>query len=61
MMREIEDEESGWGEQICSDWNGLGVEGIDQWTNLVENKGWLRHTLRGSEDAGSEDEDTADE
>ena len=61
MMREIEDEESGWGEQIRSDWNELGVEGIDQWTKLVENKGWLRRTLQSREDAGSEDDDTADE
>ena len=61
MRREIEDEESRWGEQIRSDWNGLGVEGIDQWANLVEDKGWLRRALRGSEDAGSEDGDAADE
>ena len=45
MMREIEDEESGWGEQIRSDWNELGVEGIDQWTKLVENKGWVSRTF----------------
>ena len=45
-----------WGEQIRKDWNELEVEGIDQWTKLVENKGWLRR----SEGAGSEDEDGAD-
>ena len=45
MRREIEDEESGWGEQIRSDWNELGVEGVDQWTKLVEDRGWLRHAL----------------
>ena len=61
MMREIEDEESRWGEQIRNDWNELEVEGIDQWTKLVENKGWLSRTLRSSGDAGSEGEDTTDE
>ena len=61
MRREMEDKKSGWGEQIRSDWNELGVEGIDQWTKLVENKGWLRRTLRSSGGAGSEGEDTADE
>ena len=61
MRREIEDEKSGWGEQIRNDWNALEVEGIDQWTKLVENKGWLRRTLRSSGGAGSEGEDTADE
>ena len=61
MMREIEDEESGWGEQIRNDWNALEVEGIDQWTKLVENKGWLRRTLRSSVGAGSEGEDTVSE
>ena len=38
-MREVEDEESAWGEQIRKDWNELEVEGIDQWMKLVENKG----------------------
>ena len=52
MMRELEDEESGWGQQIRNDWNELEVEGIDQWTKLVENKEWLRRTLRSSGDAG---------
>jgi hypothetical protein len=61
MMREVEDEESGWGQQIRNDWNELEVEGIDQWMKLVENKGWLRNTLRSSGGAGSEGEDTADE
>ena len=32
MMREVEDEESAWGQQIRNDWNELEVEGIDQWT-----------------------------
>ena len=60
-MREVEDEESGWGEQIHKDWEELEVEGIDQWMKLVENKGRLRRTLRSSGGAGSESEDTADE
>ena len=61
MMREIEDEESRWGELIHNDWNGLEVEGIDQWMKLVENKGWLSNTLRSSGGAGSEGGDEADE
>ena len=61
MMREIEDDESGWGEQIRNDWNALEVDGIDQWMKLVENEGWLSRTLQSSGDAGSEGEDTADE
>ena len=60
MMREVEDGESVWGEQIRKDWNELEVEGIDQWMKLVENKGWLSNTLRSSGGAGSEDEDEAD-
>ena len=61
MMREVEDEESRWGEQIRKDWNVLEVGGIDQWMKLVENKGWLSNTLRSSGGAGSEGEETADE
>ena len=54
MMRKLEDEESGWGEQIRNDWNELEVEVIDQWTKLVENKGWLSRMLRSGGDVGSE-------
>ena len=60
MMREVEDEESAWGQQIRKDWKDLEVEGIDQWMKLMENKGWLSSTLRSSGGAGSEGEDTAD-
>ena len=61
MMREVEDKESAWGQQIRRDWKELEVEGIDQWMKLVGKKGWLSSTLRSSGDAGSEGEDTADE
>ena len=61
MKREIEDEKSGWGEQIRIEWNELGVEGVDEWTDLVEDRGWLRRVLRDSEDADSEDVDVADD
>ena len=61
MMREVEDGESAWGEQIRKDWNELEVEGIDQWMKLVENKGWLSSMLRSSGGAGSEGGDEADE
>ena len=49
------------GEQIRIEWNELGVEGVDQWMDLVEDRGWLRRTLRDSEDADSEDRDIADD
>ena len=45
MMRELEDEESGWGEQIHNDWNELEVERDVQWTKLVENKAWFESHL----------------
>ena len=61
MMREVEDGESAWGEQIRKDWNELEVEGIDQWMKLVENKGWLSSMLRSSGGVGSEGGDEADE
>ena len=52
MMREIEDGESGWGEQIRNDWNALEVEGIEQWMKLVESKGGRSNTWRSSGGAG---------
>ena len=61
MGRKIEDEKSGWGEQIHIEWNELGVDGVDQWTDLVEDRGWLRRTLGNSEDTDSEDGDAADD
>ena len=61
MMREVEDEESAWGQQIRKDWNELEVEGIEQWMKLVETKGGLSRKLRSSGGAGSEGEDTTDE
>ena len=61
MMREVEDEESAWGQQIRKDWNELEVEGIEQWMKLVETKGGLSRKLRSSGGAGSEGEDTVSE
>ena len=61
MMRDIEDEKSGWGEQIRIEWNELGVEGVDHWTDLVEDRGWLRRALGDSEDTNSENGDKADD
>ena len=61
MMREVEDEESAWGQQLRKDWNELEVEGIEQWMKLVETKGGLSRKLRSSGSAGSEGEDTASE
>ena len=47
MRRETEDEKSGWVEQIRIEWNEMGVEGVDHWTDLEEDRGWLRRTLGG--------------
>ena len=56
MRREIEDEKRGWGEQVRMDWSELGVEEADHWTNLVEDRTWLRRKLRDeSEGADSDD------
>ena len=57
-MREVEDEESAWGQQIRKDWNELEIEGIEQWMTLVETKRGLSSKLRSSGGAGSEGEDT---
>ena len=61
MMREVEDEESAWGQQIRKDWNELEVEGIEQWMKLVETKGGLSRKLWSSGGADSEGEDTVSE
>ena len=62
MRREIEDEKSGWGEQVRTEWTELGVEGVDHWMNLVEERTWLRRKLRDESDgADSDDEDVAGE
>ena len=41
--------------------NEMGVEGVDPWTDLVEDRGWLRRTLGDSEGVDSEDGDVADD
>ena len=52
MMREVEDEESAWGQQLRKEWNDLEVEGIELWMKLVETKGGLSRKLRSSGGAG---------
>ena len=68
MRREVEDEESGWGEQMRRDWNEMEVRDVEHWMHLVENKAWLSRKLKGMSSAGDDgemthegEEDEADE
>ena len=61
MRREIEDEKSGWGEQIREEWKKLGVGSVKQWCEKVENRGWLaskiesRKKEKGKNSKGTKD------
>ena len=58
MRREVEDEESGWGEQVRRDWKELEVKDVDHWMHLVEDRAWLRFGLsRQLKRAPSADDD----
>ena len=68
MRREVEDEESGWGEQVRKDWNEMEVKDVEHWMHLVENKTWLSRKLKAMSSAGDDgemthegEEDEADE
>ena len=41
MRRELEDEQSRWGEQIREEWKKLGVGSVKQWCEKVEDPSWL--------------------
>ena len=56
MRREVEDEESGWGEQMRRDWNEMEVRDVEHWMHLVENKTWLSRKLKAMSSAGDEGE-----
>ena len=60
MRREVEDAESGWGEQVRRDWKELGVKDADHWTHLVENRAWLSRQLKRAPSA-DDDGEIADE
>ena len=59
MRREVEDEESGWGEQVRRDWKELEVKDVDHWMHLVEDRTWLSRQLKKAPSA--EDEEAAEE
>ena len=56
MRREVEDEESGWGEQMRRDWNEMEMRDVEHWMHLVENKTWLSRKLKAMSSAGDEGE-----
>ena len=41
MRRELEDEQSRWGEQIREERKKIGMESVKQWCEKVEEWGWL--------------------
>ena len=41
MRREVEDEQSRWGEQIREEGEKLGVNAVEQWCKKVEDRGCL--------------------
>ena len=63
MRREVEDDKSGWGEQVRNDWSEMGVEEADHWMHLVEDKAWLSRKLRrkSNTEAAAAGVDEADE
>ena len=60
MRREVEDEESGWGEQVHRDWKELEVKDVDHWMHLAEDRAWLRRQLKRAPGA-DDDEESAEE
>ena len=48
MRRELEDEQSRWGEQIREEWKKLGVNTVKQWCKKVEDWGWLASRIGSS-------------
>ena len=58
MRREVEDEESGWGEQVRRDWKELEVKDVEHWMHLVENEAWLSRKLKRMSSAGDNGEMT---
>ena len=61
MRKEVEDEKSGWGEQVRKDWRELKVEDVDHWMKLVEDRGWLRNKLKKPSTADAAEAADADD
>ena len=61
MRREVEDEESGWGEQVRRDWNEMEVKDVEHWMHLVENSKWLSRKLKAMASEKMTDEGEEDE
>ena len=47
MRRELEDEQSGGGEQKREEWKMLGVKSVKQWCEKVEDRSWLASKIGG--------------
>ena len=48
MRRELEDEQSRWGEQIRrKEWEKLDVGSVKQWCEKVEDRSWLASKIGG--------------
>ena len=45
MQRELEDEQSRWGEQITEEWGNIGARSVTQWYEKVEDRCWLASKL----------------
>ena len=61
MRREVEDEESGWGEQVRRDWKEMEVKDAEHWMHLVENSEWLSRKLKAMASEKMTDEGEEDE
>ena len=57
----MEDEKSGWGEQVRKDWRELKVEDVDHWMKLVEDRGWIRNKLKQPSTADAAEAADADD
>ena len=61
MRRELQDEQSRWGEQIREEWKKGGVESVKQWCEKVENWAWMASKIgsskkeKGKNSKGSKD------
>ena len=52
MRRELENEQSRWGEQIREEWEKLGVGSVKQWCEKVEDRSWLASKIGGRKKKG---------
>ena len=52
MRRELEDEQSRWGEKIREEWKKLGVKTVKQWCKKVEDRGRLASRIGSKKKKG---------